>query len=554
MTTKKIKYPYSNCLLVVLSFLLFTSLTFSQSIPESVENDIYLFLNRLAAKGVIQFDDIVKPIPRKIIYKKLFESINNNLLSNLEKAELEFYLKEYGIEKDLIVNNNSTKRSNFFGKDYYDRYRLYSYSDNLFKVNVSPILGYETGTIDGSKSTHFWNGLRFEGYLSDFIGFNFSFRDNKETGDNIDRTKLFTNETGVVTSRVQKNSIEYSEVRTNISVDWDWGSATVGKDFIEWGYGESGKLVLSNKAPSFPFIRLDVYPTDWLHFNYIHAWLNSELIDSSTIYPTFLENSNRFLYEEKYLASHSLNLILTPTLNLSLGESIVYSDRLEIAYLMPFMFFRLADHYLSSASNDAGGNSQFFFSLSSRNFIPKTHLYSTLFIDEVTMTDIFDKEKQRTQVAYNIGASVVDLPINNLTLTAEFTKIYPFVYNHYIPTQTYTSNSYLLGDWMGHNADRIYGSLNYRIIRGLQAKVWMQYIRKGEDGEIEQQYKIPQPPFLFGLRKNYTWWGFDIKYEIIHELNARIKYASRKQSEQQTDGSFIDKKINEFSFALYYGL
>jgi len=540
-------------------FFLLTSVNFSQSIPEPVENDIYQFINRLANKGLITLDDIITPLSRKKIHEKLSaisapHSEYKINLSNVEIDEMEFYLKEYGIEKDIKEKNDSTKRSTFFGKDFYGRYRLYSYSDNLFKVNVSPILGYETGTIGGEKATHVWNGLRFEGYLSDFIGFNFSFRDNKETGDNIDRTKLFTDETGVVTSRIQRNSIEYSEVRTNVSVDWDWGSATIGKDFIEWGYGESGKLVLSNKAPSYPFIRLDVKPTDWLSFNYLHAWLNSDLIDSGSIYESFWDDNKRFLFEEKYLASHSITIKPLNNLSVSLGESIIYSDRLEIAYLMPFMFFRLADHYLSKNQNNAGGNSQFFFSVSSRNFIPNTHLYSTLFIDEVNLSDIFNKEKQRTQVAYNIGASFVDLPINNLTLTAEYTKIYPFVYNHYIPTQTYTSSSYLMGDWMGHNSDRIYGSLNYSFIRGLKAKIWTQYIRRGENGEIEQQYKTPQPPFLFGLRKNYTWWGFDIKYEITHELNARLKYASRKQNEEQTDGFFLDKKVNEFSFALYYGL
>lgn len=550
-------------LLLTSTFLLLTTYTFSQSIPESVNNEINFFMDRLSAKGIIQLDDVAKPISRKVIYDKL--SLISNLLaenkiklSDIDKNELKFYLEEYGIEKDIVKHNDSTNRSNFFGKDSYGRYRFYSYSDELFKVNVSPIFGYEIGKIENSKATHFWNGIRFEGYLSDFIGFNFNFRDNNETGENIDRSKLFSSETGVVKVKTQNNSIEYSEVRTNISVDWKWGSAIIGKDFLEWGYGESGKLVLSNKAPSFPFIRLDLKPTDWFSFNYIHAWLNSDLIDSGSIYETFWDNNKRYLFENKYLASHSitfnLDLDYNRYLDLSLGESIIYSDRIEIPYLVPIMFFRLADHYLSNAENGAGGNSQFFFSASSRNIVPNTHLYSTLFIDEINLSDITDKQKQRTQIAYNVGASVVDFPITNLTITTEYTKIYPFVYNHYIQNQTYTSSSYILGDWMGHNSDRIYGSLNYSFLRGLKAKIWAEYIRRGENGQIEQQYKTPQPPFLFGLRKNYTWWGFEIKYEFIHELNARLKYVSKKHSKEQLDGTFIDTKINEFSFAIYYGL
>jgi len=241
-------------------------------------------------------------------------------------------------------------------------------------------------------------------------------------------------------------------------------------------------------------------------------------------------------------------------LDISLGESIIYSDRLEISYLMPFMFFRLADHYLSNNNNSAGDNSQFFLGISSRNHIKNTHLYGTLFIDELTISDLFDSQKQRNQFGFTLGGSVVDLPIENLTLTTEFTKIFPFVYSHFIPTQTYESSSYGLGHSIGYNADLIYGAVNYRFMRGLQATVWGQYVRKGGKGVIKQQYTLPSRPFLFGLRTNYTYFGFEAKYEIIYDLFVRAKFLYSKISKEQPNGIFINNSKNEFSFALYYGL
>ena len=108
---------------------------------------------------------------------------------------------------------------------------------------------------------------------------------------------------------------------------------------------------------------------------------------------------------------------------------------------------------------------------------------------------------------------------------------------------------------MGHNADLIYASLNYRFLRGLQATVWGQYIRKGEDGNVEQQYNIqPQPPFLFGLRKNYGYLGAEIKYEYTLELFAKLSFQTTHSSIQQEDLSFIDNTLNEFYFSVYYGL
>jgi hypothetical protein len=107
---------------------------------------------------------------------------------------------------------------------------------------------------------------------------------------------------------------------------------------------------------------------------------------------------------------------------------------------------------------------------------------------------------------------------------------------------------------MGNNSDQVYVSLKYRIVRGLEAFAWLRYIRKGEAGTADGQYLQPQPPFLFGLRTNYTYLGAQVKYEILHELFVRARYQFMKTSEQQEDLKFIDKNINEFHFAVYYGL
>ncbi|NNL20447.1 MAG: hypothetical protein HKO83_03840, partial [Ignavibacteriaceae bacterium] len=186
--------------------------------------------------------------------------------------------------------------------------------------------------------------------------------------------------------------------------------------------------------------------------------------------------------------------------------------------------------------------------------LKNTHLYGTLFIDEITLNGLFDSFKQRNQFGFTLGSSVSDLPINNLTLKVEYSKIYPYVYQHYIPTTTYKSASYVLGHWMGNNSDQVYASLKYRFIRGLEALAWLRYIRQGEAGTTDGQYEQPQPPFLFGLRTNHTYLGAQVKYEFLHELFVRARYQFMQTSKQQEDLSFIDKNVHEFHFAVYYGL
>lgn len=554
------KHSINKILFLVSLLFCLQAISYAQVVYEPLYKGIYNFLDRLSAKGVIDYNDEMRPLPRKYIATKLIEAEKNTeLLSEVETEDLQFYKKDYYHELLLIINETNSTHLNSFSKDPAGRWRIFSYNDDLFKMNLSLILGYEIGSLDEEKRTHLWNGLYTSGYISDNIGFSFDFRDNTEEGKTIDKSKHFSPVTGI-NGRSSSNildypndKLEYSETKGVIATNWSWGSFAVGKEFFEWGYGESGLLVLSQKTPSFPFIRLDVSPVEWLGFNYFHGWLSSDVVDSSSFYYTST-GGLRFSYREKYIASHSLFIRPVKGLKISLGESIIYSDKLEMIYFIPVIFFRSADHLVSRQKNIAGSNSQFFLSVSSRNHIKNTHLYGSLFIDELTLTGLFDSEKQRNQLGFSLGTSVIDLPVDNLTLTAEYTKIYPFVYNHFNQTQTYTDASYIIGHWMGNNADQVYGSIKYGFIRGLEAKVWARYIRKGESGNIIDQYTQPQPPFLFGLRTNYTYLGTTVKYEYLHDLFFRVQYQFTKTSKEQEDHSFTDKNVNEFSLAVYYGM
>ena len=145
------------------------------------------------------------------------------------------------------------------------------------------------------------------------------------------------------------------------------------------------------------------------------------------------------------------------------------------------------------------------------------------------------------------------MPVDNLTITTEYTRINPYVYGHHDPAQTYTSSSYLLGHWMGQNADLIYVEFNYRFLRGLQASIWGEYIRKGSS-DYSGQYGDHQPPFLFGLKNYYTYLGLGAKYELIHDLNFEAKLRMNLVSNEQDGGSFEESQKNEFSIGAYYGL
>ncbi|MCP5061880.1 MAG: hypothetical protein GY936_05370 [Ignavibacteriae bacterium] len=591
---------------IVLILIIYPFVIFSQVINEPISNDVYSFLSTLSQKGIIEYNDLVKPLSRKYISQKLVEAENNSKdLTKLQKEELKFYFKEFGFEienyisqynpKSEISNNSvqeteKTKQRDIldqswsvetrtpksarkivkemalFKYDWYDRFRPFYYEGKNLSLHANPIIGYENGSWGKDNYQNILLGVNFEGYLGNFLGFNFELIQTRQSPRV--RSNLYNNFSKNTTIDLQladADRLEYATINVNIGADWEWGSFTIGKDHMNWGYAENGKVVLSEKAPSFPFVRLDIYPTEWFSFNYIHAWLNSDVVDSNSYYSTLRyrgewENTDRFTYRSKFLVSHSVKITPFEGFDLSFGESVVYADNLQFAYLIPIMFFDLMDENLSGDDNYAGSSTQLFLAASSRNHIKNTHLYASFFADELTPENLFDPALQYYKFAFTVGGSIVDLPIDNLTLRAEFSKVYPGNYRHFIPTLTYESSSSIMGHWIGDNGDLIYGAIDYKVMRGLNIKVWGQYIRKGTEAIGNRAYKIqiPQPPFLFtdriSDRKNYKFFGFETKYEILHDLfvKAHFQYIETEQAISET--KFSTKIDRDFSLLFGYGI
>ena len=350
------------------------------------------------------------------------------------------------------------------------------------------------------------------------------------------------------------HQINYSEVRANLSYTWKNGTISFGKDNITWGYGENGKIVLSDKVPSYPYIRLDYAPLKWMSFNYMHAWLNSNLVDSNLSYNTYtggVSGDIRVLFIQKYLASHSITIKPMKGLDIALGESIVYSDQLDPGFLIPINLFKIYDNNHSNYSINAGSNGQIFLQISSRNQIKNTHLYASTFIDEIRVSEVFNKLKSRNQLGYTIGGSVTDLFMPYLTMGAEYTRVNPFVYSNLIPAQTYTSYNYSLGDWMGNNFDRKTLFIKYTPIPRLKIYASYQDIKKGGSGTIVQQYLAePQPSFLFDYQKTRKDIFIQASYELIHNLY--LKTSAQWINQTYSNGS--NTKNTNYALGINFGL
>lgn len=217
------------------------------------------------------------------------------------------------------------------------------------------------------------------------------------------------------------------------------------------------------------------------------------------------------------------------------------------------MFFKAYDQYQSRYKLSTGANSQFFFSVSSRNHLPKTHLYGSLFIDEIRTGAIFNASKSRNQIGYSVGASVTDVLVPYLTLGGEYSRINPYAYNNLIPAQTYTNQSYLMGDWIGQNADRVTAWVNYTPIPRMIASFQFTTIRKGQEGNLYDQYFAePQPKFLSeGPVETQKQYLLEVNYQLLNKLY--IKTSFMHQDGVIRPALQTSAVPNEFKFGVSYG-
>ena len=524
----------------------------SQVVWENPDSPVYPFLQRQAQKGLIELDDLIQPLSRKHIFERLTELRGSTAkLNAIENKELDFFLREYS-EFDSSLPDSSSLLKN----DEAGRWRVLSVKKDGFILRADPVI--QSSFVAGKgKNVFTWaNGLNFWGHAGSRFSFQASFRDITESGDGIDSIRQFTARPGIVrTNSLNSNSLNYTDLRGSMTYGWNNGSVSLGKDQQLWGYGEGGRLILSDKAPAYPFIRLDYQPLKWLKFHYSHAWLHSNRIDSVRSYPTGNDvyGGIRETYIPKFLATHSFTFIPAKGLSLSIGESMVYSDRPDIGYLIPVMFFKAYDHYSSRYKINTGGNGQFFFQASSRDHIKKTHLYASLFIDEIRTSSIFNSEESRNQIGFQLGGSITDLFIPYLSAGIEYSRINPFVYQNLAPVQNYTSHDYVLGEWIGQNADRATAFLKYNPIARLTARLQVDYIRKGLEGTVHDQYFAqPQPKFLEGGFDYQKMLLLDMKYELKHKLYLQAAYY--KQAGVIRPDVQTNVAPHEFRFGFSYGL
>ncbi|MEX0602956.1 MAG: capsule assembly Wzi family protein, partial [Bacteroidota bacterium] len=394
-------------------------------------------------------------------------------------------------------------------------------------------------------------GAKVYGYAFGNVGYFFNMVTYREKGEGINRTKIHTPDPGIIVARSYGNVLEYNTTEAQFTIRLGEFDLSLEKMQNVWGSGERGNLIFSHKAPSAPQLKMRVPLTPWLDFIYLHADLNSRVIDSVRSYhagSSGIIDFFRPVDRLKYLAAHQLEFTIVDGLDLAIGESIVYSDRgPQLIYLIPIMFFKSGEHY-----NRDTDNVQFFGSLDV-NLVKGLNFSLTLFIDEINTDELFNPDKHRNQLGYTAGLRTYDLPLENLELLVEYSRLNPWMYSHKYPAATFTNNGYDLGHWIGQNADNVYVEAKYWITGFAQVGGWWESYRKGGLEDVAFQYRTPSLPFLYGpVRKDRSIGGF-AQWQFARDAFLDVRAGSRTVTDEALPQAG-KSDIFEFTVALRYGI
>jgi len=521
--------------------ILFLSTSIQVNLGQSIYHHIshkslYNFLDELASQQVIDLNTVAKPYSRMVIAEKLQEAAQQtDLLNNRQQQDVAFFLKDFN--KELKPDKQFTKRLDLLYK-----------KDSVFTLSINPIGGIQYWTNKNGAVWHRWNGAEAFAYYGDHWGFYASLRDNHEN-EKLSEDQFLNRRTG----GNYKAHYDYSEMMGGIIYSWNWGKIGLVKDHFTWGTNYNGSNIFSGRTPSFAHIKVNLKPVSWFEFNYVHGWLVSEVIDSSRSY--FLVNSYgtdyREVFYKKFIATNLFTFTPLKKLNISVGNSIVYSDiGIHPGYLIPLFFFKSVDHTLNSGIDNQ--NSQMFFDISSRQ-LKNLHLYASFFVDEVSVGRMFKPEEHSNFFSTKLGFRANRFPVQNIAVTAEYTRTNPLSFMHYVSTITFESNRFNLGHYLRDNCKELYLSVEAKPLRGLFLKASYTLAQKGPDYTALGTERLGLP-FMESVEWESGMLSLSARYEIINDGFVFAGYTNGNVTGNENwSPAFWYGKTSTFNFGVNFG-
>ncbi len=540
-----------------ISVFIFINNCYSQIELVSPQNPVYNFLQRMHTLEVIpDYNPGNIPISRQAVasFLKIIGDNPKKTTSTDKKILSDFKIEfQYELTGNLKNSSSLFKEVNYIFSDKKQKY-LYAYNDSNATLFLDGLGGLSQRGSDGDslgKNSILLGelGFRVRGTLFNSVGYYLrASNGQKLSGDSNDVNfarytdpKLYAQ----YKFQYERRNFDTFDGYLRYQTNQNWLALTVGRNPVYQGFGFIDRLYLSNNTVPYDFLKLD---------------LAYKAVTYSFLYGSLRGDSLGRPLDAKNIATHRLDVQFSNIFRMGFFESVIISNSpFSFTFLNPVNFLTSAE--LNKASQPGENNANNAILGIDLMVLPlkKVAMQASFLLDDFEFSTLFeDNAKVTNKFAFQFGLLWADaFTLPSLDMTAEYTRLDPYVYSHVSNKSTYTNWGLPLGNHLEPNSDEIAVKLNYDISNRVNFNLLYQYQRSANGivydstgrvlvnygGNINNAtgYSYSNPEFLLGNRINRNIITANVTWQFIRQFFLEAKYVQRFIDNIYQSKTFNDK-------------
>ena len=448
-----------------------------------LSNQVYQLLDYYETKGELGFLPMAKPYTKIYIIGLLEKLAENDRLTDKEKKIIKRYLTDFYFDSNGLTVYKQAAKSSFAlaGFSAETSVRTGAGDDGTWSMNLiaEPYLSGDLGehltftaamglAVERLAPDLFYQSYTRNGKVNlPYQSLGYAYHPYQFNFETMWAHVLASAESGEgppVKDELTAGMIYHTELNGS----WFDGALqmSINNQRRSWGHDENN-LMLSSTARRFPGIELKIQPASWIRYSNLTGSLFSYANQSAGY------RQNIYGYDlgqvQKNFTLHTLEFIPNKWLQITAAGGNIWSKRLELAYLVPFVL----PHFTQIDVGDHDNLSLYFDVATQFPGFGKT--WFGFFVDEFSFTTSGELLKMpRNRYAWQLGwkTTLLSEIIPGTTSTLKYTRLTPFVYTHYPETDfntfgsdrpldmTYTHDEFNLGFYLPPNS----GELNWKLV------------------------------------------------------------------------------------------
>jgi hypothetical protein len=487
---------------LILCFLsLFCSISLANELVNlNLHHEVYAFIKRLKAKNLIgnrQYN--TQPLMRREATEALIEISEKHLsgqieLTNIEEKHLRRYQWLFGDEIELLRPGLLPPAKK--------KHTIAVQSENYrvdFDLMAKQEIALARTVSEKQQNTSITSvDFAFSAKLGEHLGIASILHDRILLGSG--SYNPYENE---VSYELKDESRTLNAMEGYAILDLPWLSLQWGIDDIWWGPGWHGALMISdNSAPKDTLKLSGIYGP--LKFTYLTSILREDPPEN----------------QPKYMSAHRLEFFPHRGISIGLNEVMIFADRYELRYLNPFIIF------YTLQTEDFKNNGLLGVDLDI-TLIPSVEFYAEVMVDDFQTPEGGDAFRAwNSKYGILTGAYWADpFGVGNTDVRFEYAFVNQYAYTHRYEITRYTHQDFVIGHWMGTDADDVWIDIEHWFTDKLRVSLTYERERQGE-GDVRKRHPLDPPELEQTIEPPEYWEFLSGVTESTHSVSLGLSFNS----------------------------